>query len=91
MLLKVVCLYVLSCILRNIYANCRKILDKYGPKLVSIIGGILVGIGWMLAGFSSNLLLLTIGYGIIAGTGVGVAYGAPIAVSTKWFEDKEGL
>lgn len=68
-----------------------RFLDKYGPKLVSIIGGILVGIGWMLAGFSSNLLLLTIGYGIIAGTGVGVAYGAPIAVSTKWFEDKRGF
>lgn len=31
-----------------------RFLDKYGPKLVSIIGGILVGIGWMLAGFSSN-------------------------------------
>ncbi|WAM30860.1 L-lactate MFS transporter [Caldicellulosiruptor naganoensis] len=66
-------------------------IDKYGPRIVAIAGGTLVGIGWLVAGFSDNLLMMTIGYGIIAGSGVGIAYGVPIAVSTRWFEDKKGL
>lgn len=68
-----------------------KYIDKYGPKIVAIIGGTLVGIGWVVAGFSDNLAMMTISYGIIAGSGVGIAYGVPIAVSTRWFEDKKGL
>jgi MFS family permease len=68
-----------------------RVLDKFGPRMVSIVGGILVGIGWILAGFSNGLINLILGYGIIAGTGVGIAYGVPIAVSAKWFEDKRGF
>lgn len=68
-----------------------KVLDKFGPRVVSMIGGILVGVGWILAGYSSNLGRFILGYGIIAGTGVGIAYGVPIAVSAKWFEDKRGF
>jgi len=68
-----------------------RVLDKFGPRMVSIVGGILVGIGWILAGFSKSLIYLILGYGIIGGTGVGIAYGVPIAVSAKWFEDKRGF
>jgi len=68
-----------------------RVLDKFGPRMVSTVGGILVGIGWILAGFSNGLINLILGYGIIAGTGVGIAYGVPIAVSAKWFEDKRGF
>ncbi|ADQ46373.1 major facilitator superfamily MFS_1 [Caldicellulosiruptor kronotskyensis 2002] len=68
-----------------------RFLDKFGPRMVSIVGGILVSIGWILAGFSNGLINLILGYGIIAGTGVGIVYGVPIAVSAKWFEDKRGF
>jgi len=66
-------------------------IQKYGPRRIGIIGGILVGIGWILAGFSTNLLLLCLTYGVIAGAGVGLAYSAPIQTSTRWFPDKKGL
>ncbi|WAM33066.1 L-lactate MFS transporter [Caldicellulosiruptor morganii] len=66
-------------------------IDRYGPRVVAMVGGTLVGIGWLFAGFSDNLPMITIGYGVIAGSGVGIAYGVPIAVSTRWFEDKKGL
>ncbi|WAC06832.1 MAG: OFA family MFS transporter [Thermodesulfobacteriota bacterium] len=68
-----------------------KLLDKYGPKLISIIGGIVVGLGWILSKNASDMTFLTITYGVIAGAGVGIVYGAPIAVATRWFPDKKGL
>ncbi len=67
------------------------LVGKWGPKKAGLLGGILVGAGWILAGFSSNITMLTLFYGVIAGAGVGIIYGVPIAVSAKWFPDKKGL
>lgn len=66
-------------------------MDKYGPKLMTMIGGFLISIGWFISGYTSSITVLTISYGVIAGSGVGIAYGAPMAVAAKWFPDKEGL
>lgn len=66
-------------------------MDKYGPRTMTLIGGVLIAIGWFLSGFTSSIILLTISYGVIGGMGVGIAYGAPMAVAAKWFPDKEGL
>jgi OFA family oxalate/formate antiporter-like MFS transporter len=67
------------------------ILEKIGPKKTSILGSVLVGTGWVLASFSQNVYVLTLLYGVLGGIGVGITYGVPIAVSTKWFPDKKGL
>jgi MFS family permease len=67
------------------------IVGSWGPKRTSILGGVLVGAGWILSGFASNIAWLTIFYGVIGGAGVGILYGCPIAVSAKWFPDKKGL
>lgn len=67
------------------------ILEKIGPKKTSILGSFLVGTGWILASFSSNIYVLTLLYGLLGGIGVGITYGVPISVSTKWFPDKKGL
>ncbi|MGM0548984.1 MAG: L-lactate MFS transporter [Bacillota bacterium] len=66
-------------------------MDKYGPKVMTIVGGLLISIGWFISGYTSSIIVLTISYGVIAGSGVGIAYGAPMAVAAKWFPDKEGL
>jgi MFS transporter, OFA family, oxalate/formate antiporter len=68
-----------------------KPLDKFGPRTISIIGGIIVGLGWILSKFATNITFLTITYGMVAGAGVGIVYGAPIAVAARWFPDKKGL
>ncbi len=64
---------------------------RYGPRRVSLVGGSLVGLGWLLSGFAPNIGVLTLCYGGIAGGGVGVLYGCPIATSTAWFPDRRGL
>ena len=67
------------------------LVGKWGAKKAGLLGGILVGAGWILAGVAPNITWLTIFYGVIGGAGVGIIYGVPIAVSAKWFPDKKGL
>lgn len=66
-------------------------IQKYGPRKVCITGGAVTGIGWILSSFATSMVWLYITYGVIAGFGVGLAYGGPIAVATRWFPDRKGL
>ncbi|MCK8818212.1 OFA family MFS transporter [Natroniella sulfidigena] len=66
-------------------------INDYGPRLVTMLGGVLVGLGWFLSSFVTSVNQLIITYGVIAGAGVGIAYGAPMVVAARWFPDKRGL
>ncbi|WAC04999.1 MAG: OFA family MFS transporter [Methanoregula sp.] len=68
-----------------------KYIEKYGPRNITIVGGCLTGLGWLLSSFAGSVQLLYLFYGVIAGVGVGIAYGVPIAVSARWFPDRRGL
>jgi OFA family oxalate/formate antiporter-like MFS transporter len=68
--------------------------DRRGPRPVALAGGVIYGIGVILASFAhdrSQLWLLVLGYGVISGFGLGLAYIVPIAMLQKWFPDKRGL
>ncbi|MGQ9707309.1 MAG: L-lactate MFS transporter [bacterium] len=65
--------------------------DRYGPRIVAIIGGILLSLGMILASFARSIATLIIAYGIISGIGIGFAYVCPISACVKWFPDKRGL
>jgi OFA family oxalate/formate antiporter-like MFS transporter len=64
--------------------------DKFGPKIVVVIGGILVGIAWMLNSVASSLTLLYIA-AAIGGIGAGAVYGTCVGNALKWFPDRRGL
>ena len=51
----------------------------------------LTGLGWLLASTAASVQVLYVLYGVIGGVGVGIAYGVPVAVSTRWFPDRRGL
>lgn len=68
-----------------------KYIEKYGPRNMVIMGGLLTGLGWLLSSFAISVQWLYIFYGVIAGAGVGIAYGVPVAVASRWFPDKRGL
>src|SRR5580765_399781 len=64
--------------------------DRFGPKLVVLIGGILVGIAWILNSVAGSLTLLYIA-AAIGGIGAGAVYGTCIGNALKWFPDRRGL
>lgn len=65
--------------------------DKLGPFKVSIVGGVLVSLGFFLCAYTSSLVYLFICFGVIGGLGNGFGYATPIPVMAKWFPDKRGL
>lgn len=65
--------------------------DRLGPKKVIAIGGIMFGGGMVLSGFATSVNFLLVSFGIIAGLGLGMAYGSTISTSVKYFPDKRGL
>ncbi len=68
-----------------------KYLERYGPRRITIVGGLLTGLGWLLASTATSVEALYVVYGVIGGIGVGIAYGAPVAVAARWFPDRRGL
>ena len=66
-------------------------INKLGVRLITVIGGIVMGMGYILSSLASNITTLVITYGVIGGAGVGIVYGVPLAVTARWFPDKKGL
>src|SRR5216683_1465762 len=64
--------------------------DKYGPRLVVLIAGILCAIGWAVNAEATSLNGYYLGM-IIAGIGAGGVYGTCVGNALKWFPDKRGL
>jgi MFS family permease len=63
-----------------------------GPRKVCAAGGIVLGLGYILAAFiGGSFGGQMLGIGIIGGAGIGLAYVVPIAVAMRWFPDKKGM
>jgi MFS transporter, OFA family, oxalate/formate antiporter len=65
--------------------------DTKGPKICAFLGGLLVSAGFVLASFTSSLVMLYVFYGVIVGIGNGFGYSTPMPVASKWFPDRRGL
>lgn len=71
-----------------------RIQDKLkNPRPVIIAGGIILGVGFFLAQFTteSTPWMLWLTYGILGGFGMGMAYTTTISTCQKWFPDHRGL
>lgn len=68
--------------------------DKYGPKVVSILGGIMVGTGLILSSFATkdSQMLMVLTFGVISSIGIGLGYSAATPCAMKWFDSsKKGM
>jgi MFS transporter, OFA family, oxalate/formate antiporter len=70
-----------------------KKLNTWGPRTLAWTGGIILGIGYLLAGIfgGTSFIALLILIGLVGGAGIGLAYVVPIAVGMRWFPDKKGM
>ena len=71
-----------------------KLSDRFGPRPVVVIGGAILGIGFFMVSTiksASDLSLLYIYYGVIAGFGGGLVYLPPISTAPKWWPDRRAL
>ena len=69
-------------------------IDKYGPRKLAIIGGIMYALGYIFSAYalsSGTLWLLYLAFGILGGAGLGLAYVTPVATVSRWFTEKQGL
>lgn len=66
--------------------------DKYSPRLVAIIGGIMVGAGFVAISMTTSYIGWVLGFGVLAGAGIGFGYAAAAPPALKWFGPaKSGL
>ena len=64
--------------------------DRYGPRVVVLAGGILCALGWVINAHTASLAGFYLGM-ILAGVGAGAVYGTCIGNALKWFPDRRGL
>ncbi|HZQ72349.1 MAG TPA: oxalate/formate MFS antiporter [Burkholderiales bacterium] len=66
------------------------LVDRFGPRIVVLVGGILCGIAWMMNAYADSLAFLYVA-AAIAGLGAGAVYGTCVGNALKWFPDRRGL
>ena len=66
------------------------LVDRFGPRLVILAGGILCGLGWTINSFAETLMMLYVG-AAVSGIGAGAVYGTCVGNALRWFADRRGL
>src|SRR6059058_931972 len=64
--------------------------DKYGPRIVIMFGGVMIALSWILNSYADSLTLLYAA-AVIGGMGAGAVYGTCVGNALKWFPDRRGL
>jgi OFA family oxalate/formate antiporter-like MFS transporter len=64
--------------------------DKYGPRVVIMFGGIMIALAWVLNSYADSLTMLYTA-AVFGGIGAGAVYGTCVGNALKWFPDRRGL
>lgn len=59
--------------------------DKFGPRLVATVGGIILGLGLIASGLVHSPTAMALTFGLGAGLGIGLGYSATTPPAIKWF------
>jgi MFS transporter, OFA family, oxalate/formate antiporter len=66
------------------------LVDRFGPRPVVLVGGLLCGLGWVMNSYADSLTMLYIS-AAVGGVGAGAVYGTCVGNALKWFPDRRGL
>jgi OFA family oxalate/formate antiporter-like MFS transporter len=78
--------YAIACLIFSLMmVPAGRMQDKLSPRLVATIGGILVGAGMVIASFTTSPIGYIVGFGVLAGAGLGFGYASATPPAVKWF------
>jgi OFA family oxalate/formate antiporter-like MFS transporter len=78
--------YMFACLIFSlVMVPAGRMQDKFGPRVVAAIGGVLVGLGFIMASMTTSLTGYIIGFGVLAGAGIGFGYASATPPAVKWF------
>ena len=78
--------YAIACLMFSIMmVPAGRLQDKISPRWVATIGGILVGLGMVLASLGTSYEIYVLGFGVLAGAGIGFGYASATPPAVKWF------
>ncbi len=81
--------YAVACLMFSLMmVPAGRLQDRIGPRIVATIGGLLVGAGMILASYSTSPLGYILGFGLLAGSGIGFGYASATPPAVKWFSAK---
>jgi OFA family oxalate/formate antiporter-like MFS transporter len=66
------------------------LVDKFGPRWIVVIGGLLCGIAWTINSMADSLPMLYFA-AALGGIGAGGVYGTCIGNALRWFPSRRGL
>jgi MFS transporter, OFA family, oxalate/formate antiporter len=67
------------------------LVDRFGPRRLIAIGGLLSGLSWVFASQANSLVALYLSYGLIGGVGTGIVYIGVVGQMVRWFPDRRGF
>ena len=59
--------------------------DKFGPRITAFIGGVLVALGMFWISQTTDYVSWVLGFGVLAGMGIGFGYSSATPPALKWF------
>lgn len=78
--------YAVACLVfALVMVPAGRLQDKIGPRVVATIGGVLVGLGLIAASLTTAPLAFMVGFGVLAGAGIGFGYASATPPAVKWF------
>lgn len=67
------------------------LVDRYGCRNMTIVGGLISGLGFILSVFSNTIEVMYFTFGVIAGLGLGLCYVTAVVSIAFWFDKKRTL
>jgi MFS transporter, OFA family, oxalate/formate antiporter len=78
--------YAVACLMFALMmVPAGRLQDHIGPRFVAALGGLLVGLGMILASYTTTFWGYVIGFGVLAGAGIGFGYASATPPAVKWF------